>query len=161
MKLSSQKRSLFFFFFVVSFWLHAQQDPKGAEARLHRDIGALAHDSMFGREAGTPFEYKAAKYIEKSFRESKLQPYNTETGSFLDPFGFGDYKFTSSKFGINGKQLKPGVDFGAVAECIHIVKIVVEQSLERQAILSGPDGIFGARKPTRLRCVDAQVRGES
>jgi aminopeptidase YwaD len=115
MKLMFKIQFLCFVLLLASAGLYAQQQVKEVERHLRQDIGVFAHDSMFGREAGTPSEYKAAKYIEESFRASKLRPFDLGTGSYLKPFAFNNYRFVSSVFGVNGHQYKSGDKFGAVA----------------------------------------------
>jgi aminopeptidase YwaD len=127
-------------FLTISYTLtFAQQELKESENRIRHDIFALANDSMFGREAGTSSEYKAALYIEKSFRDAHLQPYNKETGSFLKPFQFGGAAFKTAKFGTGSVQFKKGVDFGAVAGSgngtISSVKVVDYSLLQRDDFL--------------------------
>ncbi len=91
------------------------QNISGIEQNLRQDIGALAHDSMFGREAGSPYELMAATYIAESFKKSGLVPYHSNDGSYLKKFNFQNYQFQEGKLTINGIKYKSGVDFGAVA----------------------------------------------
>ncbi|NVO18191.1 MAG: M28 family peptidase [Bacteroidetes bacterium] len=108
---------IFIFMVLVSSSLsiEAQNAIDASELRLRHDIGALANDSMFGREAGYSSEYKAAKFIEKAFSKCRLTPINKETGSYLKAFDFGDYTYKKAELWINNKQYRTGVDFGAVA----------------------------------------------
>ena len=60
--------------------VHAQADT------WWRDVTRLAHDSMRGRDTGSPEHKKAARYIANSFRESGLTP--GAAGSFLQSVAF-------------------------------------------------------------------------
>ena len=109
-----RKISLLAIFLVVFLTSRAQSDLSQSVKNLTLDIGALAHDSMFGREAGTPAELNAARYIEEQFMEAGLKPYhNSETG-FLQPFEFGDYSYGECKLTIDGKSFIQSRDFGAI-----------------------------------------------
>ncbi|MBK7030622.1 MAG: M20/M25/M40 family metallo-hydrolase [Bacteroidales bacterium] len=110
--------SKLFFLLLLSFSgirISFAQDISDIEKHLRQDIGALAHDSMFGREAGTPYELVAATYIAESFQKSGLVPYHSIDGTYLKKFNFQNYQFQEGKLAINGIQYKSGVDFGAVA----------------------------------------------
>jgi hypothetical protein len=56
-------------------------------ARLIRDLGVLAHDSMEGRAVATPGSAKARAFLEARFRDVGLQPFGT---SYLHSFAFGN-----------------------------------------------------------------------
>ncbi len=100
---------------VIAAKLSAQEGKTGIESRLRYNIGALSHDSMFGREAGSASEMKAALFIEAAFRNDGLKPYDPGTGSYLKPFKFGPLLYKKSSLSINGVKYRSGVDFGAVA----------------------------------------------
>jgi aminopeptidase YwaD len=101
-------------FTILSVQLFAQVDIKEIENRLRHDIGALAHDSMFGRDAGSASEKVAASFIEESFRKCGLKPYDALTGNYLKPFDFGYNALTFCKLKINEHQFKQGEEFGAI-----------------------------------------------
>jgi aminopeptidase YwaD len=115
MNLLVKCQTLFLCLLTLSSYLQAQPETQLIEKRLRHSINVLAHDSMFGREAGTSSEYKSALFIEESFRNSKLQPYDKASGSFLKSFEFGHTQFLKSKLIINGIAYTKGVDFGAIA----------------------------------------------
>jgi hypothetical protein len=56
-------------------------------ARLVRDLGVLAHDSMEGRAVATPGSAKARAFLDARFRAVGLQPFGT---SYLHSFTFGN-----------------------------------------------------------------------
>lgn len=60
----------------------------GAQAgeRWWRDVQALAHDSMRGRQTGSPEHRKAAEYVAATFRDSGLEP--AGTNGFFQPVQF-------------------------------------------------------------------------
>lgn len=92
----------------------AQDESKVTENRLRYLIGALAHDSMLGREAGKPEELKAAGFIASDFQQSGLKPALEDTG-FLQPFAFGGIRYKEVKLVCNGKSYEHGVETGATA----------------------------------------------
>lgn len=55
-------------------------------ARLIRDIGVLAHDSMEGRLVGSPGGARARAFLLRSFRERGLQP--VDAADYRHPFTF-------------------------------------------------------------------------
>lgn len=71
------------------------QSDQAIEARLKKDVGILASDSLSGREAGTEGEIMARNYIVAQFKEIGLQPL------------FGGNSYLQS-FDVNG-----GARFGA------------------------------------------------
>lgn len=52
---------------------------------LKSHLAAFAHDSMQGREAGTPSEDKAARYLADQYREMGLKPMG-DNGTYLQKF---------------------------------------------------------------------------
>jgi Zn-dependent M28 family amino/carboxypeptidase len=54
-------------------------------ARLLRDLGVLAHDSMEGRATGTPGNARARAFLERAFAERGIQPFGA---SYLQSFTF-------------------------------------------------------------------------
>ncbi|MBM3936486.1 MAG: M28 family peptidase [Sphingomonadales bacterium] len=62
---------------VVQHWgisLHAQVTDSQLGNRLKAHVGFLAHDSLEGRQSGSPAERKAAAYIIQHFAQYNLQP---------------------------------------------------------------------------------------
>jgi Zn-dependent M28 family amino/carboxypeptidase len=69
-----------------------EMPPPGApvaidSARLLRDIGILAHDSMEGRLVGTPGSARARAFIDRSFRERGLLAVG-QAQTYQQPFTF-------------------------------------------------------------------------
>ncbi len=58
-------------FFLIAFGAKAQIDSN----LIKQHIAVLAHDSMKGREFGTPYIKKSSDYIVQYFRSLKLKPY--------------------------------------------------------------------------------------
>ena len=56
-----------------------------ADSAWWRHVTRLAHDSMRGREAGSPEHRKAAEYVAREFERAGLQPAGAANGSFLQP----------------------------------------------------------------------------
>jgi hypothetical protein len=54
-------------------------------ARLLRDVGVLAHDSMEGRATSTPGSARARAFLERAFAERGVQPFGA---SYLQSFTF-------------------------------------------------------------------------
>ena len=54
---------------------------------IHKHISILASDSLEGRETGEIGEWKAAKYIEATFKTVGLEPYG-DNDTYLQPFEF-------------------------------------------------------------------------
>ena len=59
------------FFYGISSYA---QSSSGFKNELYQHLSVLAHDSMEGRETGTPGIEKAANYIELCFRNMELNP---------------------------------------------------------------------------------------
>lgn len=79
MKVISGKWSVccFVVIMVVGDWsknLYAQVSDSLLVDRLKAHVGFLAHDSLEGRQSGSPAERKAAAYLINHFRQSNLQP---------------------------------------------------------------------------------------
>jgi len=85
---------IYFLFPAFSQNTKYDQSDQAIEARLKKDIGILASDSLLGREAGTEGEIMARDYIIAQFKEIGLQPV------------FGGSSYLQS-FDVNG-----GTDFG-------------------------------------------------
>ncbi len=79
---------------------------------IYKHISILASDSLEGREAGEPGEWKAARYIISVFRTAGLEPKGNDS-SYLQPFGFvkkidcGE----RNRLSVNGVELKPLEEF--------------------------------------------------
>jgi hypothetical protein len=69
-------RSVFILLIFVSQFCHAQLDQAG----VTRVLSALSHDSMMGREAGTPYSDKAAAFIAGEFSKAGLKDLPGTTG---------------------------------------------------------------------------------
>ncbi len=87
-------------------------DPQSCDSRLRNDVGALAHDSMMGREAGTQWEYKARDFLVTEFQNAGLIPY-FENDSFLQKFDFKDgADYTDgTELAVDGKHFQLENDF--------------------------------------------------
>ncbi|HPB01419.1 MAG TPA: M20/M25/M40 family metallo-hydrolase [Bacteroidales bacterium] len=73
--------------------------------RLYNHVGALAHDSMLGREAGTEGEAKAMQYIALQFSNTGLKPLPEK--DYCIPFQFSEgYSYTSGTVYINEKPFR-------------------------------------------------------
>lgn len=76
---------------LVSVAALAGQAPAGAKSalidapQLLRDLEALSHDNMEGRQVGTPGGARARAYLLERFKASALRPFG---GSFEQPFAF-------------------------------------------------------------------------
>src|SRR5687768_396285 len=58
-----------------------------ADSPWWRHVTRLAHDSMRGREAGSPEHRKAAEYVAGEFARAGLQPAGAAGHGFLQPVG--------------------------------------------------------------------------
>lgn len=165
-------------FFISAF---AQKNDKKSIERLKTDVYALAHDSLEGREAGTPSELKAARYISKRFEQIKLQPKGTQ--NYFKPFEFraetkaGEnnvltlnnktlklnndfYPLSYSSSGqVSGKLIKAG--FGIIApELNHNDYKDIEQEIKGNIAvieISSPDGIHPHSKFTAYNDLSKRI----
>ncbi len=81
--------------------------PEPLKTRLF----ALAHDSMMGRDPGTPGNWKAAEYIAAEFKRLGLRPAG-DSGTFFQRVPLGRAKMDSASQLIVGEvSLTPGIDF--------------------------------------------------
>jgi Zn-dependent M28 family amino/carboxypeptidase len=78
-----------------------------SEAIFERHWRALAHDSMEGREAGTPGEQRAARYIAAQFRRLGLQP-TGDSGTYLQRFALSSRQGSTSTEALNVVGCLPG-----------------------------------------------------
>jgi Zn-dependent M28 family amino/carboxypeptidase len=79
--------------------LAAQSAPAVDSARLLRDLGVLAHDSMEGRAPGTPGSFRARAYLEQELAAAGARPAALE---FAVPFQWPDGR------GVNLVGVVPG-----------------------------------------------------
>jgi aminopeptidase YwaD len=85
-------------------WLYAQNMQ-----RAHHVIEDLCAQNMHGRSPCYKGDEKAAHYIANLFVEAKLKPLSN---TFFQPFTYSTQTFPKQMaLSINGKKLKPGVDF--------------------------------------------------
>lgn len=95
--------------------LLAQQDqlftPENITQRLRNDIETLAADSMEGREAGTPGEWRAALFLKQEMKNIGLEP--LFEGSFLQDFTFpGEWVYGEDNYLIiDGEEFSMFRDF--------------------------------------------------
>ncbi len=95
--------------------LHAQRRPN-ARAAVNADslrvkLFALAHDSMGGRDTGSPGNMKAADWVAATFARYGLEPAG-ENGTFFQVIPFVRYGFDrSSTIQAGGRTLTLGRDF--------------------------------------------------
>lgn len=104
----------FFTIFISSLlFANAGKDfsPESITDRLRRDIEVLASDSLEGREAGTPGEWRAAMHIKQQMEIIGLTP--LFDGSFLQDFPFpGDWVYGDDNYlVINGEEFAMFRDF--------------------------------------------------
>lgn len=107
-------KKLFFVLLLTPAFLFAQKlkkaDKQVVEA-LKSHIYFLADDKLEGRRAGTPGEALAVQYIVAEFTKAGLAP-KGENG-YVQPFTIDDGRAVkqNSIFQVDGKDMKPGVDF--------------------------------------------------
>ena len=79
---------------------------------LQQQVGYLSSDDLKGRRAGDPGEILASEFIASKFKEIGLLP-KGDNASFFQHFTINDGKEISkdNELKVNGKLLKPGVDF--------------------------------------------------
>jgi hypothetical protein len=79
---------------------------------MARRIGALAHDSMRGRDTPSPELESAARYLTEEFRRAGLQPAG-EDGTFIQRFPYQATALVETILGRQGVLNRPsyGVDF--------------------------------------------------
>lgn len=83
-------------------------NPTQTSQNIFQNISVLAHDSLNGREAGTPDELKAANYIASQFQQMGILPYFDNKSKYLREFSFKDgVDFSEgTTLMINGKSCK-------------------------------------------------------
>jgi hypothetical protein len=74
--------------------------PALDSARLLADLGRLAHDSMAGRESGTPQNAEARDWLASEFRRIGLQPVGS-VGNYQHPFSMPRRSGSDSVHGVN------------------------------------------------------------
>jgi hypothetical protein len=104
-----------------------------ADSAWWRHVTRLAHDSMRGREAGTPEHRKAAEYVAREFARAGLQPAGDPGQGFLQPV----------------RLLERQVDESAS-------RLVLVRDGREEPIALGVDGIIGPRFQPTVR-VDAPL----
>lgn len=108
------KNLLFLFLLlpVLGFAQKLKKADKQIVESLKSHIAYLADDKLEGRRAGTPGEVLAVKYITEKFISAGLAPKGDNNG-FSQAFTIDEGREIrkSSLFNVNGKDLKPGVDF--------------------------------------------------
>lgn len=79
---------------------------------LQQQVGYLSSDELKGRRAGDPGEILASEFIAAKFKEIGLIP-KGDNATFFQHFSINDGKELSegNELKVNGKILKPGVDF--------------------------------------------------
>lgn len=79
---------------------------------LQQQVGYLSSDELKGRRAGDPGEILASEFIAAKFKEIGLIP-KGDNATFYQHFTINDGKEISkdNELKLNGKILKPGVDF--------------------------------------------------
>jgi len=108
-------KNILFLFLLLPVFAFAQKLKKADKQlveSLRTHITYLADDKLEGRRAGTPGEALAVKYITEKFISAGLTP-KGDNNSFLQPFTIDEGRelLKSSIFNVNGKDLKPGVEF--------------------------------------------------
>ena len=104
---------LLIFLIVLSGVSRAQQSDELMEERLQYTVCALSHDSMMGREAGTPGEKMAALWIRDAFAGAGLSPAFPGKEWFQE-FSFRDYSVYAASgtyLESGGKRLKLYMDY--------------------------------------------------
>jgi aminopeptidase YwaD len=87
MKRNYQFLVYFSIFFFVCFGANAQLNKEEIFPRLRQHILFLSHDSLKGRETGTPEERMAAEYIREEFKKTGLVPL-VAGGDYFHTFTF-------------------------------------------------------------------------
>lgn len=79
---------------------------------LQQQVGYLSSDELKGRRAGDPGEILASEFIAAKFKEIGLLP-KGDKATYFQHFTINDGKEISkdNELKVNGKTLKPGVDF--------------------------------------------------
>ncbi|HEU4720704.1 MAG TPA: M28 family peptidase [Gemmatimonadaceae bacterium] len=121
-----------------SAWAQAQSgaptpSTAPADSAWWRHVTRLAHDSMRGREAGTPEHRKAAEYVARELARAGLQPAGDSGHGFLQPV----------------RLLERRLDESAS-------RLAVVRDGREEAIALGTDAVLSARFAPTLR-VDAPV----
>lgn len=119
-----------FFFTTLGKSQTSQLNKSETKNRLQRGISVLAADSLKGREAGTQYEIKAAKYIAGQFKKIGIRPFVNDT-SYMHSFGFFDgYDYKQSVLILNGKKYQAGKDFYPLA-------ITAQEEIEGTIVRAG------------------------
>ncbi|MFM7496758.1 MAG: M28 family peptidase, partial [Bacteroidota bacterium] len=71
---------------LLNGYLHAQNPRDSWLNKLRHDVGFLAHDSLLGRQTGSPSERKAAAYLAQEFESMGLKPAG-DSGTWYQSFG--------------------------------------------------------------------------
>jgi hypothetical protein len=141
MKLNLVLLLILLFSHSFSFSQELSFDHQSIEKRMHLDVGVLANDSLFGREAGSEWEIKARDYIQSEFVKAGLVPY-LPNKSYLHDFSFKDGNhFEAGTFlKINGESFRLNDDFYPLSQSAN-------GEIEAEAVYVGfgmqsPDGKF-------------------
>ena len=114
----------------------ALASPAHAQAeRWWRDVQALSHDSMAGRETGTPEHRKAAEYVAAAFERAGLKPAGTQ--GFFQPVGFTsrgiDERQSSLTIVRDGRELPLTLGTDAA----FVLRAPLEPSVEAPVVFAG------------------------
>ena len=110
-------------------WACAQQTNSDMQADLRRHVGFLAHDSLQGRQTGSPSERLAASYLVEQMKSMGLQPAG-DSGAWVQSFGITVRQVadTNSTLRVGRRSLRYGEHFvvlpgssggSADARCVH------------------------------------------
>jgi hypothetical protein len=110
-------------------WACAQQTNSDMQADLRRHVGFLAHDSLQGRQTGSPSERLAASYLVEQMKSMGLQPAG-DSGAWVQSFGITVRQVadTNSTLRVGRLSLRYGEHFvvlpgssggSADARCVH------------------------------------------
>jgi hypothetical protein len=85
-----------------------------APANLHAHLTAFAHDSMQGREAGTPGHDRAVEYLARHLERLGVQPAGEEGGYFQSVPLITNTLDRGSPLTIEGEALTAGADYAPI-----------------------------------------------
>jgi len=122
-------RGIFVLFLGGLSWACAQQTNSDMQADLRRHVGFLAHDSLQGRQTGSPSERLAASYLVEQMKSMGLQPAG-DSGAWVQSFGITVRQVadTNSTLRVGRRSLRYGEHFvvlpgssggSADARCVH------------------------------------------
>jgi hypothetical protein len=120
---------------VIGLSLSLSRLAQGQAEHWWSDVKALAHDSMRGRDTGSPEHRKAAEFVAANFRQAGLKP--AGTSGYLQPVQFVERTIDESRSSLtlirdgNEEPLKLGED------AIFVIRAPLAPKVEAPVIFVG------------------------